>query len=184
MADRPSRRAFLRAAAVAGASCSVPALILSIGEAATYSREGFEQFKRGRLQEAVISLSKALAFDPTNEEVLDTRSAVFEALDDHEQAIADRSEIIRLNPSAQNVLMRGVYSLGHDPDRAVADFTVVIRQEPLLADAYLFRAFAFEEIGEYDLALADYASAQALEPEDAEQWSADIARVKHLQRRG
>ena len=159
MSDRPSRRDFLQAIAVAGASCSVRALVLSSVEAATYLEQGRAQFRQGQLEAAIISLTRAIEIDPTDEEALDTRSVVFEVVGDHERAMADRTEIIRLNPSPHNFLMRGIYALGHDPVLAVADFSEVMRQ-PQNGSAHEFRGIVYEEIGRFDMALADYASAQ------------------------
>ncbi len=184
MPEPPSRRAFLRSAAVAGASCSLPALVRYSVEAATYFRQGREQFRRGELRAALISLTTAIELDPTDEEALDLRSVVFEALDDHEGAIKDRNTIITLDPSVQNFLMRGVFALGHHPASAISDFSEVIRREPLHVDAYLFRAFAFEEQGEFGFALADLVTNARLDPENAEWLAEDMDRVRRLLRRG
>ena len=183
MADRPSRRAFLQAA-VAGASFSVPALVRTSVEAATYSQQGREQFWRGEWGAAVISLSKAFEIDPTDDEALDLRSVVFAALGEHDRAIADRTAIIRLNPSSLNYRMRGVYALGHDPVLAVADFTEVLLREPQNGDAYELRGIAYEEMGRLDLALADYRASQALDPKNAEWMTENIARVERLHQKG
>jgi tetratricopeptide (TPR) repeat protein len=183
MPDRPSRRAFLRAA-VAGASSGVLAFVRTTVEATTYYEQSRDQFRRGELEAAIVSLTKAIKIDPTDEEALDTRSAVFEALGNHQKAIDDRTEIIRLNSSAHNFLMRGVYALGHDPALAVLDYNEVIRQESSHADAYLYRALAHEEQGEYGRSLSDYTMNARLDPENADDVAEDIARVRRLLRKG
>lgn len=180
MNELTSRRDFLQAVAVVGAAGELLALSRSKLNSSIHLRLGREQFWRKEWGAALVSLSKAIEVDPTDEEVLDLRSVVFDALGYIQNAIADRTEIIRLNPSAQNVLMRGVYALGHEPALAVADFSEVIRREPQHADAYFYRALAYEESGLYALALADYARNARLDPGNAEWLAEDIARIRRM----
>src|SRR5262245_18741981 len=49
-------------------------------------------------------------------------------------------------------------------DRAIADFTAAIRQEPTLAEAYFQRAEALRLTGEYARPAAYYAAVVRLEP--------------------
>jgi Flp pilus assembly protein TadD len=182
MLDRPSRRAFLPM--VAGATWSLPALVRTAVEAATYFEQGREQFRRGEWGAALVSVTKAIEIVSTDEAALDLRSVVLDALGNHGQALMDRTAILQLNPSPINFFLRGVLAMGHDPQLAIADFSERIRQEPTHPDAYYVRAVVYEEAGRLDLALADYRAAQVLDPEDAEALAQNIARVERLLRKG
>ena len=144
-------------------------------------RQGLDQFRRGGLEAAIVSFTRAIQLDPTNEQALDARSIAYDALGDSRRAIADRTEIIRFNPSPLNFHMRGVFAMDHDPALAIADFTKATRQQPNHADAYGLRAMVYEQRGRYDLALTDYTAAQ-VDVEDPEGWTEDVARVRRLLR--
>ena len=89
---------------------------------------------------------------------------------DHDRAIADFSEAIRLDP--QNAAAYRNRGLGYDNkgerDRAIADFDQAIRIDPKYADAYNGRCWARAVIG-HDLAqaLVDCNEALRLRPDDA-----------------
>jgi tetratricopeptide (TPR) repeat protein len=180
--EQPSRRGFLSAAFVAAGL--VPKSLPRIVEAAAYFHLGLDQFNRGDLEGAVASFTRAIEIDPTDERTLELRSVAYESLDDHERAIDDRTELIRLNPCPQNFLMRGLFAMGKFPAQAVADFTEVIRREPTHANSYLYRALVYEDSGDFYLALTDSLQHARLDPEDAWTVADDIARVRRLATRG
>ncbi len=87
----------------------------------------------------------------------------------YEQAIANYTEAIRLNPGlfeAYNA--RGnSWSDHQDLDRAVADYTEAIRLKPDYSEAYMNRADALRAKGQLARAFADYNQAIRLNPRDS-----------------
>ena len=81
---------------------------------------------------------------------------------DYDQAIADYTEAIRLNPEyAEAYCNRGVayWEKGND-DKAIADFTEAIRLNPEYARAYQNRGVAYGKKGENSKAKSDYDQAK------------------------
>jgi tetratricopeptide (TPR) repeat protein len=84
---------------------------------------------------------------------------------DHDRAIADYTEAIRLDPQfAIAYNNRGVsYNGGKkDYDRAIADYTEAIRLNPQYALAYNNRGNAYQAKGNQARADADFAEARRL----------------------
>ncbi len=84
----------------------------------------------------------------------------------NEEAIAEYTEAIRLNP--EYGLAYGsravVYSSKRDHDKAIADYTEAIRLDPKDAQAYCNRAVEHSSKKNYDEAIADYTKAIRLNP--------------------
>ena len=55
-----------------------------------------------------------------------------------------------------------------DNDRAIADYTEVLRLNPNYADAYYNRGDAYDDKGDYARARADWEKALQLDPNDAD----------------
>jgi len=87
----------------------------------------------------------------------------------YEQAIADYTQAIRLDPNdASAYRSRGMaYSDKGDHDRAIADINQAIRLDPNATAAYNARAVVYNSKGDYDRAIADYTQAIRLDPNDA-----------------
>jgi TonB family protein len=96
-----------------------------------------------------------------------------------EQAIADYSKAIEMDPKAYlSFLGRGgVYSSMKSFDTAIADFTQVIENLPKNTNALASRGFAYESTSKFELAESDYAKAADLEPEN-ENAKAGLMRVR------
>jgi tetratricopeptide (TPR) repeat protein len=84
----------------------------------------------------------------------------------HDQAIAEYSEALRLEPSSSIAYCQRATAHRHkgDADRAIADCTAALRLAPNLAAAYKERANAYFERRQWDQALADYTQALRLNP--------------------
>jgi formylglycine-generating enzyme required for sulfatase activity/Tfp pilus assembly protein PilF len=89
---------------------------------------------------------------------------------EHDQAIKDYTEAIRLKPDyAKAYNNRGyVYDEKGEYDLAIKDYTEAIRLKPDYAVAYYFRGYVYGNKGEYDLAIKDYTEAIRLKPDDAD----------------
>ena len=89
---------------------------------------------------------------------------------EHDKAIADYTEAIRLDPKdAEAYCNRGLaYGNKGDYDKAIADYTEAIRLNPKYAEAYYNRGMTYASKGEYDKAIADYTEAIRLDPKYAE----------------
>ena len=89
---------------------------------------------------------------------------------DFDQALADYSEAIRLDPNYANAhLNRAVLLADHgEIDRAMPDFDAAIRLEPTAKLSYVNRAAAYKIKGDWDRAIGDYSEAIRLDPNDAQ----------------
>jgi tetratricopeptide (TPR) repeat protein len=87
----------------------------------------------------------------------------------YNQAIADYTEALRLNPeSARAYGSRGdAYRGKKEYDQAIADYTEALRLNPNSVRAYNSRGDAYRGKKEYDQAIADYTEALRLNPESA-----------------
>ncbi len=88
---------------------------------------------------------------------------------DHDRAIPDFDEAIRLDPKlAIAFVNRGwSYERKGDYDRAIADYDEAIRLDPKYSLAYNNRGWAHQLKGEYDQAIADFGEAIRTNPKDA-----------------
>jgi lipoprotein NlpI len=88
---------------------------------------------------------------------------------DHERAIADFNEAIRLRPEYASAYNNRGNAWGNkgNYDRAIADYSEAIRVSPKYALAYANRGNAWKYKGDYDRAIADYDEAIQLNPNDA-----------------
>ena len=88
---------------------------------------------------------------------------------EHDKAIADYTEAIRLAPKdAEAYYNRGTsYVNRGEYDEAIADLTEAIRFNPKNTDAFCNRGLAYSHKGEHDKAIADYTEAIRLVPSNA-----------------
>jgi tetratricopeptide (TPR) repeat protein len=94
------------------------------------------------------------------------RCLAYEIRGDHERAIADCEQAIRLDPKrARAYLGRGmIYEDKGDHDRAITDYGTAIELDPKLAAVYAKRGFVYEAKGDHDRAITDYGTAIELDP--------------------
>lgn len=95
------------------------------------------------------------------------RGVHWESKNNYEQAIADYSEAIRLNPFSANAYAnRGnVLSELRQFVRAIEDYNQAIRINPQHVDAYVNRGKLWSDHRNYDRAIADYTQAIRLNPQ-------------------
>src|SRR5260221_235589 len=77
---------------------------------------------------------------------------------EHDKAIADFTEAIRLDPTVADTCSgRGwCYAWTGADDKAIADFTEAIRLDPTVADTYSGRGRCYAWTGADDKAIADF----------------------------
>jgi len=80
------------------------------------------------------------------------RGIAWDKKGEHDKAIEDYTEAIRINPKdADTYINRGVaWGEKGELDKAIEDFTEAIRIDPQHAYAYYNRSYAFETKGEKD----------------------------------
>ena len=87
---------------------------------------------------------------------------------EYDQAIADFSRAIEVNPDAANYYKRGLaFQIKADYDRAIADFSRAIEIDPNFEPAYFDRDLANLNKADYDQAIADFSRAITLKPDSA-----------------
>jgi tetratricopeptide (TPR) repeat protein len=100
---------------------------------------------------------------------LTNRGAAYRMKNLYDQAIADFTQAIALNPNlaVAYVARAGSYVQKKMYDQAIADCTLAISLQPADPVAYAARGFAYEEKGQVDLAIADDSQAIGLKPDYA-----------------
>lgn len=96
------------------------------------------------------------------------RGNAFDDLGDHDGAIADYSESIKLKPDyAESHYNRGLsYNDKEDYDNALADFAEAIKLKPDFARAYYAQGRAYEGKGDLQQALASFEEAGKRAPKN------------------
>lgn len=121
----------------------------------------------------IVIETKRLARDPKNSSSLNNRGASYANKGDHDKAIADYSEAIRLNPKfSLPFCNRGEsYNEKGQFNRAIEDLNEAIRLEPDYASAFSNRGFSYNGKREFDRAIEDLNEAIRLKPDLAEAFS-------------
>jgi len=98
------------------------------------------------------------------------RGNAYDDSGNHEAALADYNEALRLNPDDAFVyLNRGVtYQNTGRSELAIADFTKSISLLPNHQSTFKDRGQAYVKLGQYQLAIADYTEALRLKPDYAD----------------
>jgi tetratricopeptide (TPR) repeat protein len=123
-----------------------------------------------RLALAIKGCTRLLRRDPRNITANYHRARAYERSGRIGRAIADRSRIIRVDPSSFAYRARGLlFRLQGDYKRAVRDFSKAIELNPTNNYAYYDRAVVSEGKGDYGAAIADYTRAIAIDPDNVKQ---------------
>jgi len=120
---------------------------------------GIELYNSGNYALALISLEQAVAADPESGAAYTYRGLTQFSLGKYQEAVQDFTQAMRrMDPTAELTLMRGTshYMLQLYPE-AISDLTKAIELNPGSANAFTYRALAYEATGRPDLAAADRA---------------------------
>ena len=110
---------------------------------------------------ALESINRALETSPESAvyraSLLNVRAQIHMALEQPDDALADRTQMVTLNPTAQTYTDRArLYVQTGQPDEALADLDSAIALSPDEASLYLFRAFVNGQLQDRASAAADY----------------------------
>jgi lipoprotein NlpI len=113
----------------------------------------------------LASLSDVVKRNPTPE-AFNTRGVAYARVARYQEAIADFSQAIKLDPTniAAYADRAGAWLVQEDYEHAVADYDEIIRLDPKRWGAYASRGIALQKEGEFDRAVADFSEAIRLQP--------------------
>lgn len=132
-----------------------------------YINRGISLFETECPENAINDFTKAAELsDGSDASCFNWRGRCFSELGNHEQAIIDYSEAIRLNPdSIKGYFNRAnAYNELGDSDAALRDINDVLKISPNFAEAYFHRSRIYDSLGETKLAYADVDRAISIDP--------------------
>jgi tetratricopeptide (TPR) repeat protein len=135
-------------------------------QAKYYARRGQAFHQTGDRDKALADYSRALELHPEDAELWFQRGRIYDELKRGQQAVEDYTEALARSPGHWEALHRRgqvyLFMLGQ-PERAAADFTQALQQNPKAAWSWLNRGTALTQLGKWDQALADYRQGFALD---------------------
>jgi len=126
-----------------------------------YFAQGKALYESGNFAQALAALNQAVAARPDSGAAYTYRGLTQFSLSNFQAAIQDFTQaMMRMGDSAELRTLRGTayLQLALYPE-AIGDFTRAIELSPGNANAYMYRAQAYEATGKLDLAAADRARA-------------------------
>lgn len=113
---------------------------------------------------------KAIRFLPRNRDVVVYLGYDMLSLNQYDDLSALTQKYEDLLPKDRDIpLLAGyVYRHNHEPEKAVASFSEVLRRDPTVVTAYINRGFVYNDIHKPELAAPDFEQALKLEPKDGE----------------
>jgi len=119
---------------------------------------GIVLWKNQQMEQAVERFALAIKLNPSNNEAYHCRGEVFSEMGRYDEAIADQSKSIELNPKhAESWASRGTLLMRHFQryQEALADFDISIELNPAPSYMYRRRFEATIELQRFDRALTD-----------------------------
>jgi tetratricopeptide (TPR) repeat protein len=125
-----------------------------------------------RYDQAIAYFTAKIRSDPSDRRNYHNRAWAYEVMGEHDKAIADEGETIRLDADDAENLGVDYNSRGcmwrnkGELDIAIADFNEAIRNKPNYPDAHFNRGRSWRMKGEYDKAISDLNEAIRLDTKD------------------
>ena len=133
---------------------------------ATPSQDAYNQGKKlldqQNYKEALIYLNKAISLDPKDANAYYERALDYRMSGQNQKAIDDCTQVLKLddrNSFAYHEVRGCAYGALAQYHKVIDDFTKVISLYPNHVDDYIYRAIAYEKLGQKDLAAKDKAGA-------------------------
>jgi len=162
------------------------AIRIDPNDAKAYFSRGCSYMFSDEYNKAIDDLTEAIRLDPDYARVYFVRGNTYLSVGQHEQAIDDFTEVIKLGLNSYNDikfseknnlpaswLVRNVYSfrgaiykLIDQYDKAISDFTEIIRLNPDSYHAYVDRGEIYKKMGQMDQAIQDFGNTLSLSPDE------------------
>lgn len=153
--------------------------LISFDAADFRARQGFSNWAKGDLEEALNDFTEAIKSSPSNGNVFLPRGFLQIHMGNYKHAVDDLSEALRLIPAEHlsNSISTavGLYGArGHaylwtgQFDSAIDDLTQAIRLDRNRFELYRDRGHSYQSLGNLERAIADYSKAIELEPANYE----------------
>ena len=159
-------------AEVDGCRAAVLASTRARGDASVFfSNLAAVEIAQSAYKDAVSDLDRSLEFEPDNIDALNNRATASAHLGNAEAALSDYALLVKLHPhTEEEYLSKGVaYSHLSMPREAIATLTEAINraaQGRERALALKDRAIAYQALGDYGSAVADFSGALLVSPRD------------------
>ena len=106
---------------------------------------------------AIADCNEAIRIDPKNLPSYQQLAGIYQDLGQMEKVLAVYDAAVAANPdNADAYWNRAAFCFTYYPDKAIADYTEVIRRDPKLMKAYDARARVYAKTGKWDEAIADF----------------------------
>jgi hypothetical protein len=132
---------------------------VSIPEA--YFKRGNAFRQRGRLDRTIEDYNRAIALDPSFEQVYVNRGAIFGVTGQFDKAIKDFTTALSLDPAQYTAVINRGYAFIETGqfDKALEDFDKAVALNPADANAYLNRGIVHLKTGSKERAASDFQQA-------------------------
>jgi tetratricopeptide (TPR) repeat protein len=136
------------------------------GAAESHFERGNEHLGAGRLDDAAVEFSRAIALDPRFVNAYNNRGIAYKRKNLYDLAIADFTKGISIDAKDPDLFSNraSVYALQKAYDRAELDYAEAIRLSPNEAKLYFRRGDMRFDQNKFDAAIADYSKVISLDP--------------------
>ena len=126
---------------------------------------GIAEYEAKDYDDAIRDLKAAITLDSENRKLINALGEVYAAKGDHQAAIGEYTESIRLEPSADDYRYRGYqYYVTGNLALALADYRTAAQLEPKCAAIEVLLGIALDREGKLDAAISALKSATRLDP--------------------
>lgn len=163
-------------------------VILLLGSFSAFSQSSAEvhvknmqEFRRqGKYVEAVDEISKAIALEPNNAQLLIDRAMLYHSLKDDQSLDADVEKAVFLAPNDERIVLQGIvtaYLFSRQCEKALPIIDAFIGRNPQNDRGYAARSTVYSCLRNFPAALNDISLAQELGPQQKDRYQAARAGV-------